>query len=39
MNKTYEEPRVRCVDLRPDLTFCTSLSGGLEDTYDDIIEE
>ena len=39
MNDTYQAPCARWTDLRPDLTFCISLNGGLEDTYDDIIDE
>lgn len=39
MKSTYQAPIVRWTDFRPDLNFCVSLSGGLEDTYDDIIDE
>jgi hypothetical protein len=33
MEKEYQTPAVRVMDLRFDASFC--LSGGLEDTYDD----
>ena len=36
MEKQYLAPAVRVVDLNQDSSFC--LSGGLDDTYDDIIE-
>ena len=36
MEKQYFAPAVRVVDLHLDTSFC--LSGGLEDTYDDILD-
>lgn len=36
MDRTYQTPAVRVIDLHMDLSFC--LSGGLEDTYDDPID-
>lgn len=36
MEKEYQTPSVRVLDLRYDAAFC--LSGGLEDTYDDPID-
>lgn len=37
MEKQYLAPAVRVVDLHMDASFC--LSGGLDDTYDDPIDE
>lgn len=37
MEKEYQAPAVRVIDLHADLSFC--LSGGLGDTYDDEIED
>ena len=41
MEKEYLAPAVRVVDLHFDHSFCLSdtLSGGLERTYDDLIDE
>ena len=36
MEKLYQTPAVRVIDLHQDLAFC--LSGSLEDTYDDPID-
>ena len=36
MEKEYLAPAVRVLDLHMDTSFC--LSGGLDDTYDDIYE-
>ena len=40
MVKQYLAPAVRVVDLHMDTSFCLSdtLSGGLEKTYDDLID-
>lgn len=37
MEKVYLTPAVRVIDLHQDLSFC--LSGGLDDTYDDILDD
>lgn len=37
MQRKYDAPAVRLIDLRQELSFC--LSGSLEDTYDDPVEE
>ena len=40
MEKEYQTPAVRVADLHLDFNFCVStLSGGLEKTYDDLIDE
>ncbi len=41
MKKQYLTPAVRVMDLHMDTSFCLSdtLSGGLEKTYDDYIDE
>ena len=40
MKQTYSAPSTRVVDLHWDLSLCVStLSGGLEKTYDDLIDD
>ena len=38
MEKEYLTPAVRVIDLHQDLSFCVSLTSGLDDTYDDPID-
>ena len=38
MEKEYLTTAVRVIDLHQDLSFCVSLTSGLDDTYDDLID-